>query len=145
MAPLLYPSPFAINLYIAKTYGAPSLYPVDEEAKLLQWSFFAASDLDPWVTLFVGHRSSLSEAERSEALARLGEQRLQAALHLLDASLADRSFLLGTSFTIADLNVAAVLQPLTFINFDFSDHAAVREWLARSLERPAAVAARDFP
>lgn len=138
----------AINLHIAKTYGeglAPPLYPVDAEAKILQWSFFAASDLDPWVTLFRMHSDVLPKDQRDSALRNHGQQLLQRGLGHLEAHLSSAPFLAADHFTIADLNVASVLQPLVFGNYAFGDFPAVEAWLTESLNRPAARAASEFP
>lgn len=138
----------SINLYLAKTYGKdiePPLYPVDSEPALLQWSFFAASDLDPWITLYIGHTVALPEDQRHPDLARLALDRLTRSLSFVEAALVRQAFLVGDHFTIADLNVAAVLQPLALNGFDFADYPAVGSWLETQLDRPAAGAAREYP
>jgi glutathione S-transferase len=59
---------------------------------------------------------------------------------VLDGALAGRSYLLGEDFTVADLNVAAVISRA--LDMDLSATPRLEDWLARCLERPAARAAR---
>jgi glutathione S-transferase len=137
----------AINLYLAKQHRQKSLYPEtpEGEAKAWQWTLFAASDLDPWVVLYMGHRHNLPEDQRQPALAVLARQRIEIALGFLETRLGTSPFLIGQEFTIADLNVSAVLQPLTFVAFDLSAFAKTAAWLHANLARPAALAARERP
>src|SRR6266446_2969790 len=59
---------------------------------------------------------------------------------VLEGALADRSYLLGEDFTVADLNVAAVISRA--IDMDPSATPRVGDWLKRCLDRPAARAAQ---
>ena len=52
----------------------------------------------------------------------------------------ERPYLLGDAFTVADLNVAAVISRA--IDMDLSAMPRIGDWLKRCLERPAARAAR---
>jgi glutathione S-transferase len=61
-------------------------------------------------------------------------------LKVLDGALAGQSYLLGEDFTVADLNVAAVISRA--IDMDMSATPRVGEWLKRCLDRPAARAAQ---
>jgi glutathione S-transferase len=145
---LTFSESLAINLHIAKTYGAhlePAIYPAEAEAKILQWSFFAASDLDPWVVLYRVHALLLPEEQREPKLAKYGSQSIDQALAHLEVALASASFLAAPHFTIADLNVASVLQPLIFIDYPLDAYPAVQNWLTQSLARPAARAALEYP
>src|SRR5262249_25145802 len=64
---------------------------------------------------------------------------LEAPFAVLDAALADRRYLLGDEFSVADLNVAAVISRA--IDMDLATTPRVGDWLNRCLERPAARAA----
>lgn len=138
----------AINLYLAKVYGAkaqPALYPTDREAEVLQWSFFAASDLDPWVVLFGDHTAWKPEEKRIRAFADLAGTALEQSLQHLETALKSSSYLIGECFTIADLNAASVLQSLVPLSYPFSIYPNVNNWLRTSLDRPAALAASKYP
>lgn len=140
----------ALNLYIAKRYGdrtEPPIYPKgqESEARLWQWSFFAASDLDPWVVNFGDHTSWLPEEKRISAVATFAQASLNRSLQHLENSLVGKPFLVGEYFTIADLNVASVLQSLVPLSYPFEMYPSVDTWLRTSLDRPAAQAARKYP
>ena len=60
---------------------------------------------------------------------------------MLDRAL-DRAWLVGNRFTVADLNVAAVLSPSRAARIDLTDAARVADWLERCYARPAARSVR---
>ena len=61
---------------------------------------------------------------------------LVAPFKVLDAAVATQPYLLGDEFTVADLNVAAVISRA--IEMDLSAVPNLKAWLTRCLERPAA-------
>lgn len=135
----------AINLHLARHHATAAFYPADQEAQILQWSFLAASDLDPWVTLYGAHTAFRPEAERNPVLAEAAAQALTRTFVPLDKALQASPFLLGEDFTIADLNVAAVLLPLTILGFDFGAWPHLDAWLRDATARPCAKAALQYP
>ena len=87
------------------------------------------------------NRVFLPEDQRdgaAAATASAAEAELAAPLAVLDAALADRDYLLGDRFTVADLNVAAVMSWLKMTKVDLSAYDHVADWLGRK----AYVAAR---
>ena len=58
---------------------------------------------------------------------------------MLDAAVRQQPYLLGNGFTVADLNVAAVISRA--IKMDLRAVPNLKAWLTRCLERPAARAA----
>jgi glutathione S-transferase len=132
----------AINLYLAKKHvsrcEAP-LYPVTlaGEAEVWRWSLWAQQHLEPWV-----QRDALLAAARA-ALGPYADAAVSRALGVLDRALAQRRWLLGTEFTVADLNVAAVLSPSRSQHLELAAFSHVRDWLARCYGRPAAIAVRN--
>jgi glutathione S-transferase len=132
----------AINLYLAKTYGAGGpnpLYPAtpDGEAQAWRWSLWANQHLEPWVM-----RDALL-AELRAAIGDRAKAMILAALTVLERVLVERHWLVGERFTVADLNVAAVLSPSRAAEIEFGSHHRVEDWLARCYARPAAVATRQ--
>jgi DNA-binding transcriptional ArsR family regulator len=61
---------------------------------------------------------------------------------VLDQALAGRDWLIGETFGVADLNVAAVMNVMELIRFDFSHHANVRRWADACYARPALARAK---
>jgi glutathione S-transferase len=136
----------AINLYLASKYGREKgLWPssIEDQGRAYQWSFWAMTETDAPVLEFVIHRS-LPAAQRNEARMKAAEDKLKAALPVLDGALQDRPYLLGSTFTVADLNVGSVLAPLLLprVDLDASGFPRAWDWLARIATRPAVARAR---
>ncbi len=130
----------AITLYLAKKHGR--LYPttLEGEAKAWQWTLWSVQEVDRGVNIWSLHAVRLPPADRDDPQ-RLAEalKVLAGPFKVLEGALADRSYLLGEDFTVADLNVAAVISRA--IDMDMSATPRVGEWLKRCLDRPAARAA----
>lgn len=128
----------AINLYLARRYGAGSLYPgsVEGEAQAWRWSVWAQGQLEPWIM-----RDALLEELRTATAAHAAPV-IARALETLNRALDGREWLVGEAFTVADLNVASVLSPSRAAQLDFGPYPNVATWLARCYARPAAVATR---
>jgi glutathione S-transferase len=128
----------AINLYLARRYGK-HWWPAEitDEARLLQWTFFAATELDPLFFTLIYERLLKPEGARIEAAAEQAMQMLARPFAVLDAGLADSAFLAGREFSLADLNVAAVCTMGRRVGFDFDAYPHARSWLDRCWARPA--------
>ena len=62
---------------------------------------------------------------------------LQKPLAVLDDTLDGKQYLLGDTFTIADLNLASVMGWAKLVKLDMTGHGYVANWLDRCLARPA--------
>jgi len=127
----------AINLYLAETFPSP-LWPTDAKSRgrTWLWSFWAQTEMD---------RKDWELPRRSgdeEAIARMTEAKI-ATLGILDRALASSAYLLGDTFTLADLNVASTLsQPNEDGKIDWQrldpamlDLPHLADWLARCTSR----------
>jgi glutathione S-transferase len=134
----------AINLYLARKYDTKGLYPKSpaDEARAIQWSFWGMTETEGALQQVLLNRMFLPEAQRDEALAKAGEEKLAQPLRVLDGALSGKKFLLGDSFTIADLNVASVLAWALFVKLDLSTTANVARWLGECCARPSFVKAQ---
>ena len=136
----------AINLYLGDRYGGP-LWPSlpEQRALLYQWSLWTQTEVD----VMARHRARYGD--NPERKARALEER-HAALAILDAALSDRPWLLGDTFSLADVNVAASLsEPWEngLIDGDLDPAAqglpTLGDWLARCVSRPAWERVRALP
>lgn len=134
---VLYES-LAITLYLAQQYGAGTLWPSDVagQAQVLQWTLWAATEAEPPARQWFQHTQFLPEAQRQPALAEAGLAKAREKVGLLDQALAGRDYLVGDRFSVADLNVSAVLQRLPAIANGSAPHALA--WHERCFARPAA-------
>ena len=126
----------AINLYLAKKYGTGELYPtnLEDEARVLQWNFWAATEVEgyllPAVLVKIG---ILADATAAKAAA----ERAKPALLVLDAHLKTREWVVGSKFGITDLNLSSVVAFAKFGDVDISYAPHVVAWMDRCLARPA--------
>jgi glutathione S-transferase len=136
----------AINLYLAKKYGLGTLYPttIEDEARAWQWSLWGMTEIERHVLTAMFNRAILPEAERDAAAADKAEQDLQHPLGVLDGAVSATPYLLGGDFTVADLNVAAILSWARPARIDFAPFPKAADWLSRCALRPAARAAREL-
>ena len=140
----------AINFYLAKKYQSP-LAPQNfqDEALMLQWSFWVVTEVEKLLLTVLLQRMEFPpdsqagkyfrernpknpEAEK-QAIDGLAKQ-----FGVLNAHLADRDYLLGAQFTLADLNVASVVSWAAASKLDVSATPHLQAWLQRCLSRPAA-------
>jgi glutathione S-transferase len=134
----------AITLYLARKHSTGGLYPatIEDEAKVWQWSLWSVQEVDRGVNIWSLHALRLLPAERDAALRAQALDVLQRPFQVLNAALMGRNHLLGPAFTVADLNVAAVISRA--IDMDLSAMPQLSAWLRRCLERPAARAAQQL-
>jgi glutathione S-transferase len=156
----------AINLYLAGKYGEGTLWPASEpdRARALQWSFWVMTECEQHLFGVLFQRgggqferwrqwteteefrathpaAAIPSPERVEAAARAAEAALQPPLAVLNDQLEGRDYVLGSSFTVADLNLASVLVTARLAKIDLSAHPNVDAWLTRCTSRPAVRAA----
>jgi len=128
----------AITLYLAKKHSLGKLYPatLEGEAKAWQWSLWALTEVDRGVNIWSLNAVRLPPQERDAARRDEALKVLAAPFKVLDAAVAEQDYLIGDDFTVADLNVAAVISRA--IDMDLSAVPNLSAWLARCLDRPAA-------
>jgi glutathione S-transferase len=136
----------AINLYLAKKYGAGTLYPtaIEDEARAWQWSLWGMTEVERHVLTAMFNRAVYPPEKRDAAAADAAEKELQHPFGVLDAAVTKSPYLVGDSFTVADLNVASILSWARPARLDFGAFPNAADWLSRCALRPAAKAARDL-
>jgi glutathione S-transferase len=134
----------AINLYLAEKYGKGTLWPasVEDHGQIYKWSFFGMTELEPHLMTLLMHKLFLPADQRSDQAVKTATETLKAPLGVIDAALKGREYLLGASFTIADLNLASVLSFGLYIKFDLSATPALNAWFQKCTGREANVRTR---
>jgi glutathione S-transferase len=129
----------AINLYLADKYGKNSLWPSEPagRADAYKWSFFAMTEVEPHLVTILRNRVMNAPENRDEKAAQAAVEALKAPLNALEGSLKGKEYLLGKNFTIADLNVAAVMSWIPMMKLDLSAWPNVAAWLQKCLGREA--------
>ncbi len=128
----------AINLYAAKTYGG-ELFPADpaDQARAQQWSVWAISEIEPLQMQIVVQKFFTPKDKRDPSVIEKATEGLQRPLKVLDDHLAKQAYLIGDDFTIADLNVAGVMQILQAVEVDISAFPHVSAWIDKCYARPS--------
>jgi glutathione S-transferase len=136
----------AINLYLAEKYGKAPFWPSNpgDRARAYQWSFWGMTETEPHLITVFRNRMMLPKEQRSEQAATDALESLKAPLKVLDDHLKGRPHLLGSDYTVADLNVASVLLLAPMIGVDLSGVPAAKVWLEKCLARPAAQKMRSY-
>lgn len=136
----------AITLYLARRAGGPlAAASLAEEAAILRWTFWVMAECEKDALHILFQRELRPADERDEKRAVQAERRLSVPLRVLEAELAGResnrgggrAWLAADRFTVADLNVAAVLGWVQSSRSLMAEFPSVRAWLERCLQRPA--------
>lgn len=129
----------AINLYLARKYDKQGLWPrtPEDEGRAFQWSFWAITELEEPTLTVLMHRRLLPADQRDAKKADDAAERFKKPLQVLEGALASRPHLLGDTFTVADLNVAAVLAWAPLAGLDLSAAPKAAAWAGRAAARPA--------
>lgn len=129
----------AINLYLAKKYGTEKgLYPKDpqDEARAVQWSFWVMTEVEKPLLLLLLDAVGMAKAQPADI--EKANKDLGRPLAVLEQHLQNRPYMLGDSFTVADLNLASVLFWAKPAKLDLTPYPKVAAWLKSCLGRPAA-------
>ena len=132
----------AILLYLADKTG--KFIPADPARRweTIQWVFFQMASIGPMFgQLGFFNKFAGKEIEDKRPLERYVNESKR-LLAVLDARLADRDWMMGDDYTIADIaTIGWVNNLITFYEarelVDFDSLAHVAAWLVRALERPA--------
>jgi len=109
-----------------------------ERAQILQWQFFEQYDHEPniavprfWLHYKGGEIDQVALKARQTAGYR--------ALDAMEKHLAGREYLVGSSYSLADISLYAYTHVAEEGNFDLDRYPAIRVWLARVASQPGHV------
>jgi len=133
----------AINNYLARKYKPEFLGKNIEENSLVdQWILWMLSELEPHIVNIFKH-ARLPGAQKNPALFAAYKMRIMQCTVLLEKELTNRKFLVGDTFTLADLNVAAFSSIHKILHSDLSLFPNFNRWLNSSIARSGLKAATD--
>ena len=131
----------AILIYLAETYGVDKgLYakPGLGRAEQLKWIVWANVGMLFPLQRWVMNTSSMVPAELHNAKAAgVAKIEVDAMLKVLDDALAGKNYLVGDTFSMADLAAASYTGWMMFVKYDFSAYTNVVAWAGRCQTRPA--------
>lgn len=129
----------AIQLYLAEKYPEAGLIPTSLEARaqVYRWMFFLVTEIEQPLWRIARHTFIYPEAQRLPQDVALAERECRAMLDVLEAHMADRTYLVGDRPSVADFNAAYTL--------DWANEAGLldgtprlRAYLQAMYARPAA-------
>lgn len=129
----------AIVAYIADKYPQKKLAPSPqspERALYYQWMFFSMTVLDASVVGYFYHTQLYPEGKRIDAYAEQCRQDFQKAAKVLTSHLQNREFMVGNSFTAADIMIASNLSFAKALKL-MDDFPTLIEYSKRQTSRPA--------
>ena len=130
----------AINLYLASKYREHhNLWPdtLETQGLAYQWSFWVMTELEHPLLSILMHKRILPQQKRDPQKLARNEGVVKRPLEILDQALIGQDYLCGKNFTVADLNVAAVLSWSKPARFSLKPYPQLDAWLKRCLDRPA--------
>ena len=110
-----------------------------ERARTLQWMFFEQYSHEPYIAVA---RFWLAYSGTPEKLASRREDVMKggyAALDAMERHLAERAFLVGEGYTIADISLYAYTHVAHEGEFELDAYPAIRAWLDRVASQPGHV------
>ena len=128
---------FAINAYLAEKHRPEMLgRNLQEHALVVQWNAWALANLaDPFMTLVLQFFRKTPDNDDTAA----AHAAIDRFLPILDQALAGTQYLVADMFTIADLNVASLVDDQEMTKVDLSKYPNINAWVKMLNERPAAV------
>ncbi len=129
-----------ICLYIARKHSPDGLHvkAVQDEARLLQWSVWAMTELEKHIETASLHVTWLPPAARSADKAASEQAEVKRCLGILGEAIKADGHLVAGRFTAADLIVTEVITNLVHSGVNLAEFPEVNRYVQRHLSRPAA-------
>jgi glutathione S-transferase len=112
-----------------------------ERAQVMQWQFFEQYDHEP--NLAVARFWALADITPAAADAEARRKGGERALSAMERHLAEREYLVGDRFSIADIALYAYTHVAPEGGFPLQPYPAIREWLARVSSQSGHIAITD--
>lgn len=130
----------AIMMYLADKAPNQKLYPTEPRARAdsHRWLFWSANHFGPAIaTLNFEHmvKKIAGLGEPDPALIAHGEALFHESARILDAHLATREWLVGSSFTLADIAVGVPLVCTQSARLPVQSYAHIEAWFGRIQQR----------
>ncbi|MBL0696979.1 glutathione S-transferase family protein [Comamonas sp. JC664] len=131
----------AIIMQLADKYPEKKLAPPVgsyERGEYYQWILFAMTEMEPHLVTIAQHTRFLPEAERSTDAVARASKRFQTVAAALEARMKGRDFIVGNTFSAADVVLGGVLYFAKLMKQLDDDLPGVNTYANKTLNRPAA-------
>ncbi len=113
-----------------------------ERAKVLEWLFFEQYSHEPYIAVVrFWHFAGLADANAAAIPEKM--ERGYHALDVMEKHLAAQDYLVGDSYSIADIALYAYTHVAHEGGFELDRYAAITDWLGRVAAQPGYVALDD--
>jgi len=129
----------AIVLHLADKYPEKNLAPAlgtNERAAYYRWIVYVPATLDPVLETITMHTRFLPEDKRNPALVDAAKAKWSNIVKVLEAAIDGREYIVGNSFTAADIVVGSALGWAAFVGI-LGDHPKLAAYLQNLQQRPA--------
>ncbi len=131
----------AINNYIAEKFQPELLgKTIELRAQVYQWSLWSMFAIGNRLGDLFGYKM---RNELTPEIIKATEEKVAPYFQMLDDRLAGKDFLVGDSFTVADINVAITISYADAVGCDYQQFVNVVRWLKQLMTRPAFLAAKQ--
>jgi glutathione S-transferase len=128
----------AITLYLARKYGGVLGPQSDAETALMeQWALFAATAVEVPALEILNTTTIGGDTTEGQSHIAISAEKLRRPLARLAKALDGAEWLVGTRFTVADINTAECLRYAQGHPTLLGEFPAVKAWLERCQSRPA--------
>lgn len=131
----------AIIMHLADKYPEKQLAPpvgAYERGEYYQWILFAMTEMEQPLIAIAQHTLFLPEAMRSGETVARAHKRFSEVASVLEERMKGRNFILGNTFSAADVVLGGALYFAKRIGQIADDMPTLRAYLDRLVERPAA-------
>lgn len=133
----------AILLYLGEAFGVEKgMFPAPESRKdrieAFKWMSWVGVTVGETVTRVLRNTSDRFPKEhQNEHAGAAAKKEVGEQLAILDKALEGREYLVGSSFSLVDLAIAAYMPFLGRLGIDFGAHKNLQGWIGRCTARPA--------
>ena len=111
-----------------------------ERAQVLQWQFFEQYQHEPAIAVVRFLLAYSGEAEKHADRIEREVRNGYVVLDMMERHLADRTYLVGERYSIADISLYAYTHVAHEGGFDLEPYPAIRAWLERVAAQPGHIA-----
>ena len=129
----------AILLHLADKFPEKKLAPPvgsNERAEYYRWLVYIPATVDPALESMTMHGRLLPEEKRVAAIAEDGKRKWEKIAKVLEAAVGDRRYIVGDSFTAADVALASACGWVAFLGM-LGDHPKLAAYHKAMSDRPA--------
>lgn len=128
----------AITEYLAAKHNSPLLPKTAEETGLVaQWSYWSILEMQKHAVEWLIQAMFVPVDRKDPAIIEKAQKALLPLFVILDNALANKTYLVGNRFTLADLHVASVVNVTLSLGFDTAAYPHVHTWIKACQDRPA--------